>query len=795
MSQVLDQNPARRPRRSSESADSGTRGIVRLLGVLALALGLLLSWPHALPLHAQDRAKLNDTLRRIFATEEFAGKRFGPARWLTGGEAYVTVEPSASEKEASDLVRYEAATGKRDVLVSASQLIPAGATAPLKIEDYAWSDDMSRLVIFTNSTRVWRQATQGDFWVLDRSSGTLKKLGGTAPASSLQFAKLSPDGSRAAYVHDHNVYSEDLKTGKIRLLTQDGSDTVINGTSDWVYEEEFDIRDAFRWSPDGRRIAYWQFDDKGVKDYALLYDSGGPHHVVTGIPYPQYGVYPTIQHYGYPEAGTTNPAVRVGVVSADGGATQWMSVPGDPSDNYIARMEWAGNSDEIVMEHLNRLQNTNDVLLANAATGAVRQLYHDKDAAWLDVVEDLRWVHGGKDLLWESERDNWRHVYLIARESGEARLVTHGDFDAISVAGVDEGERWIYYVASPASATERYLYRTRLDGTGSAERVSPAGEPGVHFYQMAPGCAWAFHTGMTFDQPPATDLVRLPDHASVRVLEANSELRAKVRPFIPSPTEFFQLDIGGGVSVDAWMIKPVGFDPAKKYPLLIHIYGEPAGQTTLRAWSGDSALFHRVLANDGYLVASFDNRGTPAPKGRAWRKAVYGSVGVLSSQDQAAALRALERSRPYVDPSRVAVWGWSGGGTNTLNLMFRSPDLYKVGMAVAPVPDQRLYDSIYQERYMGLPQQNPDGYRSGSAINFAEGLRGSLLIVHGSGDDNVHFQGTELLVNRLIELGKQFDFMVYPGRTHSISEGPGTTLHIFTLLARYLEDHLPAGPR
>jgi dipeptidyl-peptidase 4 len=279
------------------------------------------------------------------------------------------------------------------------------------------------------------------------------------------------------------------------------------------------------------------------------------------------------------------------------------------------------------------------------------------------------------------------------------------------------------------------------------------------------------------------------------MLADNSELRAKEKPFIPSPAEFFKLDIGGGTSVDAWMIKPAGFDPSKKYPVLVYIYGEPAGQTTLRASFGGQALFHRAIANEGYLVVSFDNRGTPAPRGRAWRKAVYGSIGVLSSQDQAAALRELERTRPYVDASRVAVWGWSGGGTNTLNLMFRSPDLYQVGMAVAPVPDQRLYDSIYQERYMGLPQQNVEGYRSGSAINFAEGLRGHLLIVHGSGDDNVHFAGTELLVNRLIELGKQFDFMVYPGRTHSISEGPGTTLHVYTLLARYLEEHLPAGPR
>jgi dipeptidyl-peptidase-4 len=265
--------------------------------------------------------------------------------------------------------------------------------------------------------------------------------------------------------------------------------------------------------------------------------------------------------------------------------------------------------------------------------------------------------------------------------------------------------------------------------------------------------------------------------------------------FLIEPAEFFKVDAGDGVTVDGWMIKPANFDPAKKYPVLVNIYGEPASQTVLDRWGGNGALFHRYIASLGYLVVSFDNSGTPAPRGRAWRKAIYGDVGVLSSKQQAQALRSLGKMDPFVDLDRIAVWGWSGGGTNTLNLMFRSPDLYKVGMAVAPVPDQRLYDSIYQERYMGLPQDNSDGYKKGSAINFAAGLKGHLLIVHGSGDDNVHYQGTELLVNKLIELGKSFDFMTYPDRTHGISEGPGTTVHVYHLLARYLTEHLPAGPR
>jgi dipeptidyl-peptidase 4 len=249
------------------------------------------------------------------------------------------------------------------------------------------------------------------------------------------------------------------------------------------------------------------------------------------------------------------------------------------------------------------------------------------------------------------------------------------------------------------------------------------------------------------------------------------------------------VEVGGGVTLDGWMMKPRTFDRSRKYPLLVFVYGEPASQTVLDRWGGNRALFHRALANDGFIVVSVDNRGTPAPKGAAWRKVVYGSIGDLSSQEQAAAARALITRHAFIDPERVAIWGWSGGGTSTLNAMFRFPDVYKVGVAVAPVPDQRLYDTIYQERYMGLPQENADGYRRGSPIHFAEGLKGRLLIVHGSGDDNVHYQGTERLVNRLVSLGKPFDLMVYPNRSHAISEGEGTTLHVYSLIARYLVEH------
>ena len=735
-----------------------------------------------------------DLLRREFIAHDFAVRSFGPSQWLNGGESYTTIEPAAKGQEARDIVRYDTATGQREVLVSASQLTPSASDKPLTIENYAWSADMNRVLLSTNSERVWRENTRSDHWVLDRKSGVLRELGAGGPASFLMFAKFSPDGSKVAYLRFNNIYVENVESGIATRLTSDGSEKIINGTADWVYEEEFSVRDGFRWSPDGKRIAYWQFDTTKVKNFFLNYDTGAPYRIVTAIPYPEFGVYPTVRQIPYPQPGTVNSTVRIGVVPAIGGETRWMEVPGYSNDNYIARMDWAADSDTLVLQHLNRLQNTNDILLADVRTGTVKSVYEDKDKAWVDVVDDFRWLGGGKEFLWVSEQDGWRHVYVISRDGKKIRLVTAGAFDVVHVVGIDPKEEWLYYTSSPENATQRYLYRTRLDGKGAPERLTPASQPGTHSYHVSPDLRWAIHTYSTFDTPPVTDLVHLPDQKVLRSLEENAQLRSNAKDLVSASTEFLRVDIGDGVILDGWLMKPKAFDPGRKYPTLVYVYGEPAAQTVVDKWDDWNGVFHRALAKDGYVIVSFDNRGTPAPKGRAWRKVVYGSVGVLSTKEQVLALQAVARTHPYIDPNRIAVWGRSGGASNTLNLMFRHPEIYKVGMAVAPVPDQRLYDSIYQERFMGLPQENVDGYKAGSAINFAEGLQGKLLLVHGSGDDNVHYQGTELLVNRLVELGKPFDFMTYPGRTHAIAEGPGTAFHLYSLLARYLEEHLHPLP-
>ena len=750
----------------------------RTLPLVVVAVGCL----SVLTLAQQpERARaLDEQIGRIFQSPDYQAPRFGPARWLPDGAAYTIVERSSERDGAWDIARYDATTGARSVLIPGSLLVPEGKKNALDIDDYAWSGDGQQLLIFTNTRRVWRNNTRGDYWILDLRSRRLHQVGSDAPESSLMFAKFSPDSTKVAYVRGHDIYVETVAGGPATKLTSDGSDTTINGTSDWVYEEELGLRDCFRWSPDSSRIAYWQFDTTGVGIFTLINNTDTLYPVTTRIP--------------YPKAGTINSAVRIGVLDVHTRATRWVKTPGDPRDDYLARLEWVDTT-TLAIQQLNRLQNRLDVLLADAHSGESRRVYRDESKTWVELPDSLAWVDDGRAFLLPSERDGWQHLYRVTRTGDVPKPLTDFAADATDIVGVDGSRGWVYFLASPDNATQRYLYRARLDGTGTPDRVTPANQPGTHTYDAAPNAGFAFHTYSRFDQPPVMEVVELATHRSLRTLTDTAALKTKLAPALKRPVEFFTVDVSEGVTLDGWMLKPPDLDPSRRYPVIVFVYGEPASQTVVDRWGGGRMLFHRALADAGYVVVSVDNRGTPAPKGAAWRKVVYGTVGELSSREQNAAVLALAAKYSFIDRDRVGIWGWSGGGSNTLNAMFRYPDTFQVGVSVAPVPDQRLYDTIYQERYMGTPQGNPDGYKIGSPINFADGLKGKLLIVHGTGDDNVHAQGTERLVNRLIELGKPFDMMLYPNRTHAIAEGPGTTTHIYRLIARYFLEHLPPGAR
>jgi dipeptidyl-peptidase 4 len=725
---------------------------------------------------AAESAAPELTVERIFSSNEFDEASFS-AQWLDDG-TYLTVERS-EVGAGQEIVAWDAETGERTVLVAASQLTPGLEASPLAIDGFQFSQDRSLVLIYTNSQRVWRQKTRGDYWVLDRSARSLYQLGGDARPATLMFAKFSPTGAHVAYVRENNLYVEDLRSQKVVPLTTDGSSEVINGTFDWVHEEEFGLRDGFHWSPDGASIAYWQLDTTGVPEFVMIDHTSG--------------LYPQLQRFKYPKVGQQNATSRLGVVMIADRQTRWLDIPGHSRDHYLPRIAWAGTSTHLLIQHMNRLQNTNDVLLADVFSGQVTRLFREQDDAWIDIHDELFWAGEGARFTWISERDGWRHVYWVSR-TGETQQATRGDWDVIELLRADTQRDKLYFVASPDNPTQRYLYRTRANGSQD-QRVTPDDQPGVHRYDISPDGRWAIHSWSSFDKPPQIELVRLPEHQTVRVLVDNRQLAERLEQLGLSPVEFFRIDIGDGVELDGFCLKPSGIDPQKKYPVFIYVYGEPAGQTVLDRWGGKSHLWHRMLAERGYVVLSFDNRGTPAPRGRDWRKVVYRQVGILASAEQACALERVLAERPYLDSQRVGIWGWSGGGSMALNAIFKYPKLYHTAMSVAPVANQRLYDTIYQERYMGLPDDNVDGYLQGSSINFAKQLEGNLLLVHGTADDNVHYQITEMLIDELIRHNKRFTMMAYPNRSHAIREGRNTTLHLRELLTGYLTDHLPPGPR
>ena len=721
---------------------------------------------------AQKALNLED----IVAGNIIQTKGIGSMTWLKDGERYSRLENN-KQTGGTDIVAYRAKDNSREVIIPSSLLTDKSTGRPIPVRSVSWSADNEKVLIYNNTRRVWRYDTRGDYWVLNLKDGALRQLGKGMPESSMMFAKFSPDGTRVAYVSNNNIYVEDIDSGKITQLTKDGSDTIVNGTFDWVYEEEFSCRDGFRWSPDGKHIAYWQSDTKGT----------GVFDIINNVD----SIYAKVIDFPYPKAGTTNSAVKVGYVSSTGRNTTWIAIPGDPRNNYLPRMEFIPESDELFIQQLNRPQNTNKVWIAKISDNSLNNIFTDTDAAWLDTNDNIQWLKDNHYFTWESERSGWRHLYRISRDGKEIQPITKGDFDYISPVGTDLQKGWVYFIASPDNFTQRYLYRAKAFGNGEVERVSPMEQSGQHRYNMSPTGKWAIHTYSNASTPSVIDMVSFPKHQSVRMLEDNAQAKDQYAALGLNPKEFIKVK-SGNLTLDAWMIKPVDFDASKKYPVIIEVYGEPASATVQDVW-GNGDLWQQYMANQGYIVVSIENRGANTPRGREWRKCIYGEVGTFSSEDQSRGILDMARQYPFIDASRIGITGWSGGGSQTLNCMFRYPKVFHTGIAIAFVADQRLYDTIYQERYMNTPQNNPEGYRKGSPITYAEGLEGNLLLIHGTGDDNVHYQNCEMLVNKLIKNGKMFTQISYPMRSHSINEREGTTLHLRKTMAKYWLEHLPAG--
>ncbi|RYY21629.1 MAG: S9 family peptidase [Chitinophagaceae bacterium] len=707
----------------------------------------------------------------------------GKMKWASSGDAYYTIE-------SGEIVLYQLPAQTRTIVVAKDKLKPAGESKTIIPASFAFSTLNDKVLIFTNTKKVWRLNTRGDYWVFDIKLNTLKKLGAGKAPSSLMFAKFSPDGKTVAYVSDYNIYSEDLATGKIKQLTSDGNRKLINGTFDWVYEEEFYCRDGFRWSPDSRSIAFWQINAKGTRDYLMVNNTDS--------------LYPFAVPVEYPISGEPPSPSKIGVIDIAGGDIKWMNLPSDPElGSYLPRMEWAGNNLELIIQHLSRRQNESALLICNISTGKPTVIYTEKDAAWIDVLQTWDsdyiwggwdWLNKGKEFLWASEKDGWRHLYRVSRDGRREIPVTKGNFDVIDIAGINEKSGFVYFLASPENATQSYLFRTRLDGKGPVQRISPLNQTGTHNYDMSPGAVFAMHNFSNHYTAGVREIISVGDHKGINSEDKVNQALNKTDS-TKARTEFFKVKTQDGVEMDGWMVKPLNFDSTKKYPVVFYVYTEPAGQNVRDVFgAGNNWLYKGDMAADGYIYISIDNRGTPVPKGSRWRKSVYRKVGRLNISDQASAAREVLKWK-FADTSRVAVWGWSGGGSATLNLMFQYPEIYKTGIAIAAVADQRTYDNIYQERYMGIPQENAADFKAGSPLTHASKLRGNLLYIHGTGDDNVHYNNAEMLINELIKHNRQFQLMAYPNRTHSISEGAGTGAHLSTLYTEYLRKNCAPGAR
>jgi dipeptidyl-peptidase-4 len=715
----------------------------------------------AQPVAAQGVQAPPLTVHAIWGSREYASDLVDVA-WMKDGKAYTAVEADAGGN--TDLYRIDALTGSKQLLVRGADLVPPGGGKPIAIEEYRFAADGSKLLVFTNSARVWRQNTKGTFFVWDVPGRRLTPVS-TRPGYQ-QFAKFSPDGRMVGFVRDNNLYVTELATGAETAVTTDGSENVINGTSDWVYEEELNLRDAFRWSPDGRRIAFWRLDQTAIRPFYLVN---------------QDSLYPTVVPVRYPKAGTPNSTVKIGVTEIATGRTSWVDL-GVEQDIYVAAMDFADSPNELWLTRLNRHQNRLDVLLADGTSGASRVITTDRDSAWVDAHEPL-WIDGGKQFLLLSDRDGYTQPYLFNRDGSLVRRVTPGGWDVLDVYGVDEGARALYFTGAIDGPLVRPVLRIGLDGNG-LRRLSS--DPGTHAAAFDPTFRLYVDTYSRAGVPPVETL-RRGDGALVRPLAGNLALLRKVDALRLRAPEFVKVPTPDGVELNAWIIKPRDFDPTRRYPLLLFVYGGPGSQTVTDAWGGPQYLWHQMLAQDGYLVASVDNRGTGA-RGAKFQKMTYLHLGRYESADQMAAARWFGR-QPFVSADRIGIWGWSYGGYTTSRTVLLGGGVFKAAIAVAPVTDWRFYDTIYTERYMRTPQENPTGYDESASLTYADSLRGSFLLVHGTGDDNVHFQNSERLVERLEAANKQFDMRIYPNKTHSIAGG-ATRENLYGLFTLWLKAHL-----
>ncbi len=718
----------------------------RLASVLVLSAAPLLAGGGAL------------TVERICADPPLDGVLPAEVQWLPGGARFAFIaKPGSGADAPASLWVEDAATGARRALLDDDTLPSFGAgkdAVKPRLAGYRLAPDGGTALLVGG----------GDLFLVKLADRRVRRL--TATPAAEELGEFSPDGRWVSFVRDNDLYATELASGAETRLTDTGSDERRNGKLDWVYEEELAGRKpiGYAWSPDSHWIAYLTLDDGKVPRYPIE---------------DRLQVHPKTEWQHYPQPGDPNPVVGVSVVRVDGAPGARVRrdrVWSGGNAEYVPRFGWTPDSRSVWYELLDRPQRRLEMVREDVATGTTVTLFAERDDAWINLHDEQRFFADGR-LLWSTEAGGYRHLVMIAAD-GTQRPITSGPWEVTSVDGVDERAGWIDFTATAAGPLERQLYRVRPDGSGFARLTR---EAGTHSADVAPGGAFILDTFSTVSRPP-----------ELRVLSGDGRVLRTVQPvqaplldgFALGRTEFLTVKAGDGTTLYASLLEPAGFDATKKYPVVVYVYGGPHAQVVRDAWGKQIALFHQVLAARGILVFSLDNRGSAA-RGREFERALLGRFGKVELGDQLAGVAYL-KTLPYVDPDRIGIWGWSYGGFMTCYALTNAPGVFAAGAAVAPVTDWRLYDSIYTERYLGLPAENGGGYAASSPVNRAADLAGALLIIHGTGDDNVHWGNTLEFVDRLYKAGKPYDLQVYPNKTHSIL-GREARTHLFLRIAAHFE--------
>ena len=732
--------------------------------VLRMALLCLVACCAANQTFAQGTGGKALTVERIYSQPTLGGRLYSGLAWTADGKLLSYMETKGKGKK--ELWGISAQSGERKLILSSEKLeamLPEDKSKPTQATglgrrapaEYRWAPDGSAILFVGPNALAW-------YDLKTEKSQTL--LSGK---ESIADVKISPNGRWVSFVRGHNLYAVSVADGKEHALTTGGTEEIRKGELDWVYPEELAISTAYWWAPDSSAVAFMEMDERKVTKYPM-------------VDFASYSG--EAEEERYPVAGGANPVVHVYVASASGGKARLMDT-GAETDIYIPRVQWLTDSKRVAIERLNRKQTQLDLLVADAVSGKSSAILADKDEYWINVSDDLHFLKDGKRFLWSSERSGYRHLYLYDLSGKQLAQLTKGEWEVTKLEAVDEAKGIVYFGATEKSPLERHLYRVNLDGNGFS-RITK--EDGVHGVNFSPDTA-AFADTCSKAGTPAQQLLLRVDGSSIATLNENKV--TELAEYQLSPMEFVKVKAHDGTELNAYVIKPPNFDPAKKYPVLVYTYGGPGVQVVMNAWQGSTYLWHEMMAQKGFIIFSLDNRGSTG-RGHVFEEPIRFHMGAQELSDQKDGVAWL-KSQTYVDAEKMGIWGWSYGGHMTLHLMFEDAEDFKAGFAGGPVTNWHYYDSIYTERYMGLLPENEKLYQESSPSGKAGQLKGKLLIAHGTGDDNVHFANTLEVVDELIAKGKTVEVMPFPGRGHGVSDPPARIILMNRATKFFLENLAP----